>query len=36
MTEDREDPAVAAWRGLLVAHSRLVRPWKPTCGRLAR
>ena len=24
MTEDREDPAVAAWRGLLVAHARLV------------
>src|SRR5215472_10470046 len=24
MMEDREDPAVAAWRGLLVAHSRLV------------
>jgi DNA-binding MarR family transcriptional regulator len=24
MTEDREDPVVAAWRGLLVAHSRLV------------
>ena len=24
MAEDREDPAVAAWRGLLVAHSRLV------------
>ena len=24
MAEDREDPQVAAWRGLLVAHSRLV------------
>jgi DNA-binding MarR family transcriptional regulator len=24
MAEDREDPEVAAWRGLLVAHSRLV------------
>src|SRR5260370_8891903 len=24
MTEDREDPEVAAWRQLLVAHSRLV------------
>ena len=24
MTEHSEDPAVAAWRGLLVAHSRLV------------
>ena len=24
MTEGLEDPAVAAWRGLLVAHSRLV------------
>src|SRR5215471_6904505 len=24
MTEEREDPEVAAWRGLLVAHSRLV------------
>ena len=24
MTEAREDPEVAAWRGLLVAHSRLV------------
>jgi DNA-binding MarR family transcriptional regulator len=24
MAEDREDPAVAAWRGMLVAHSRLV------------
>src|SRR5262249_42396886 len=24
MAEEREDPAVAAWRGLLVAHSRLV------------
>jgi DNA-binding MarR family transcriptional regulator len=24
MSEHREDPAVAAWRGLLVAHSRLV------------
>jgi DNA-binding MarR family transcriptional regulator len=24
MTEDREDPEVAAWRGLLVAHARLV------------
>jgi DNA-binding MarR family transcriptional regulator len=24
MAEDMQDPAVAAWRGLLVAHSRLV------------
>src|SRR5262245_59099136 len=24
VAEDREDPEVAAWRGLLVAHSRLV------------
>ena len=24
MAEDREDPQVAAWRGLLIAHSRLV------------
>lgn len=24
MAEDRDDPQVAAWRGLLVAHSRLV------------
>lgn len=24
MAEDREDPVVAAWRGLLIAHSRLV------------
>ena len=24
MAEDQEDPEVAAWRGLLVAHSRLV------------
>src|SRR5215475_3055740 len=24
MAEEREDPAVAAWRGLLIAHSRLV------------
>lgn len=24
MAEDRDDPAVAAWRGLLVAHARLV------------